>query len=58
MRVSVNKAVDEEGAQTTDEATGEAAGGGGGDSRGSAVRNYFRVRIAHDLLSTLKSAEF
>ena len=42
MRVSVNKAVDEEGAQTTDEATGEAAGGGGGNSGGSAVRNHFR----------------
>ena len=47
MRVSVDKAVDEEGAETADEAAGEAAGGGGGDSGGSAVRNHFRRRIVH-----------
>ena len=42
MRVSVDKAVDEEGAETKDEAVGEAAGGGGGNGGGSAVRNHFR----------------
>ena len=40
------------GAETAGWAAGEAVGGGGGDSGGGAVRNHFRWRISHGLLST------
>ena len=46
------------GTETADEAAGKAAGGGGGDSGGSAVRNHFRQRIVHGLLTTLNFTEF
>ena len=46
------------GAETAGGAAGEAAGGGGGDSGGGAVRNHFRRRISHGLLTTLNFTVF
>ena len=45
-------------AGTAGEAAGEAAGRGGGDSGGGAVRNHFRRRISHGLLTTLNFTVF
>ena len=49
---SVDGVVGEAGTETVGGTAGEAAGGGGGDSGGDAVRNHFRWRISHGLLST------
>ena len=45
-------------AVTAGEAAGEAAGRGGGDSGGGAVRNRFRRRISHGLLTALNFTDF
>ena len=50
--------VDEAGGEAADEAAGEAADGGGGDSGGGAVRNHFRRRIFHGLLTILNFIDF
>ena len=50
--------VDRTGAETAGGATGKAAGGGDGDSGGGAVRNHFRRRISHGLLTTLNFTDF
>ena len=56
--VSVDGVVGGAGAETAGGAAGEAAGGGGGDSGGGAVRNHFRRRISHGLLTTLNFTVF
>ena len=54
----MDEVVDVAGTETAGEAAGKAAGGGGGDSRGGAVRNHFRRRISHGLLTTLIFTDF
>ena len=56
--MSLDEVVDEGGGETADEAASEAAGGGVGDSGGRAVRNHFRRRISHGLLTTLNFTDF
>ena len=56
--MSVDRMVGGAVAGTAGEEAGEAAGGGGGDSGGGAVRNHFRWRISHGLLTALNFTDF